>query len=182
MEELIRRIANRDEAALTELHHAMRKRIVAFAMQRLDDPYLSEEVMLETLFEVWNHASRFAGQSQVSTWILGIARHKTLDKLRAPRSPWMDDLESAHLEIASNEADNVDRLVAGERAAILENCIKKLTHLQRECMNLVFYQELALEEIAAIQACPVNTVKTRLFHARGNLRECMQSNGHGERA
>ena len=81
MEELIKKIAAKDEQALVKLHAVMHRRITVFVLQLLGTAQLAEEVMLETLFEVWNHAPKFAGDSQASTWILGIARHKALDKL-----------------------------------------------------------------------------------------------------
>ena len=182
MEELIKRIVARDEEALNELYRAMHHRIVAFAMQRLGDTGLAEEVMLETLFEVWTHAPRYAHESQASTWILGIARHKALDKLRKLRQgkPWLEEMSDEHLEIASAEMAGVERVLQAERSAALHNCIKELPPVQRECLHLVFYQEFALEDIARLQDCPPNTVKTRLFHARRKLRACLDACGHGD--
>ena len=52
----------------------MRHRIVTLVLQRLDNTTLAEEVMLETLFEIWKHTSRFAGDSLASMWIPGVTR------------------------------------------------------------------------------------------------------------
>jgi RNA polymerase sigma-70 factor, ECF subfamily len=178
MEELIKLIATRDERALAALHRIMHQRIVAFAMKRLDDKTLAEEVMLETLFEVWKHAPSYAGTSRASTWILGIARNKSYDKLRT-HNPRLEALSDEHLDIASDEVDGLERVAACERASALHDCIKQLSTVQRECVHLVFYQELAMEEIASMQNCPANTIKTRMFHARRKLRTCMEASGHG---
>lgn len=179
MEELIKQIAAGDERALIELHRVMRHRITVFAMQRLDNATLAEEVMLETLFEVWKHAPRFAGESRASTWILGIARHKALDKLRK-QSPRLDELSDEHLDIASDAVGSLEHVEICERNAALHDCIRQLPPAQRECLHLVFYQDLALPDIARLQDCPANTVKTRLFHARRKLRDCMILCGHGD--
>jgi RNA polymerase sigma-70 factor, ECF subfamily len=181
MEALIKLIAVQDEAALKELYRLMQHRIVAFAMQRLDNAELAEEVMVETLFEVWNHASRYAGHSKASTWILGIARHKALDKVRG-RNNLMEPLLDAHLEIASDEMSQLERVDAQQQDAALQGCIKQLSIVQRECVHFAFYQDLSMEDIARLQACPVNTVKTRLFHARKNLTDCMTARGHGSQS
>ena len=184
MEELIKKIAAKDEQALAKLHSLMHRRITAFALQRLGNSQLAEEVMLETLFEVWNHAPKFAGGSQASTWILGIARHKALDKLRKLQQgkPWLEEWTDEHLEIDSGEVESIERITNAELTTALHNCMKALPTLQRECLHLVFYQEFTLEDIARLQDCPPNTVKTRLFHARRKLRDCLAACGHGERS
>ena len=51
--------------------------------------------------------------------------------------------------------------------------MEALSPVQRECLYLVFYEGLSLAEVAALQDCPENTVKTRLFHARRNIRQCL---------
>ena len=60
----------------------------------------------------------------------------------------------------------------------------KLSNEHRECMHLAFYESLSLSEIASVQACPENTVKTRLFHARQKIKTCLrlllQSEGGAE--
>ncbi len=181
MEALIKLIALKDEAALGQLYRLMQHRIVAFAMQRLDNAELAEEVMVETLFEVWNHAPRYAGHSKASTWILGIARHKALDKVRG-RSILTEPLLDAHLEIASDEISQLERVDAQQQDIALQGCIEHLSVVQRECVHFAFYQDLSMEDIAQLQACPVNTVKTRLFHARKNLSNCMMAHGHGSQS
>ena len=181
MEELIKKIVAKDELALVELHRAMHRQITAFAMLKLGDMALAEEVMLETLFEVWNHAPTFAGNSSASTWILGIARHKALDKLRKTQQGklWLEEMSDEHLEIESVETGVFDRIAHAELQQALHGCIRELPTLQRECLHFVFYQELTLEDIARLQDCPPNTVKTRLFHARRKLRDCLDACGHG---
>lgn len=74
MEELIKLIVVGNARALANLHRVMHHRIVTFAIQRLDNTTRAEEVMSETLFEVWKHAPWFAGEARVSMWIAGIAR------------------------------------------------------------------------------------------------------------
>ncbi len=184
MEELVKKIAAKDEHALAKLHSVMHRRITAFALQRLGNVQLAEEVMLETLFEVWNHAPKFAGGSQASTWILGIARHKALDKLRKVHQskPWIEEWSDEYLEIDSGEAGSFERIANAERTTALHHCMKELPTVQRECLHLVFYQEFTLEDVARLQDCPPNTVKTRLFHARRKLRDCLAACGHGDRS
>jgi RNA polymerase sigma-70 factor, ECF subfamily len=174
MEDLLRRIAAKDEAALEQLYRLMAPRILAFAQRRLDDAAAADEVVSETLYEVWNHAARFRGGSQPSTWILGIARHKLLDKLRKRNSFELQEMSDEVLNIADESPGVFAELAAQQQSAQVMLCLETLPQAQRECLHLVFYEDLALAEIAEVQGCPENTVKTRLFHARRKMRECLE--------
>jgi RNA polymerase sigma-70 factor (ECF subfamily) len=149
---LMARVARKDEAALADLYRQISGTICAFALRRLSDPVGADEIVVETMYEVWRHGHRFAGQSRVTTWVLGIARHKILDRLR--------QRGSSHFETLGEEAEEV-----ADESPPVE---------QRECIHLVFYEDMSLAEIAEIQSCPTNTVKTRLFHARRKIRGCLE--------
>jgi RNA polymerase sigma-70 factor (ECF subfamily) len=174
MEDLMRRIAAKDEAALEQLYRLMAPRIFAFAQRRLDDAASSDEVVSETLYEVWNHASRFRGDSQPSTWILGIARHKLLDKLRRKTGLEFQEMDEEVLNVADESPGMFAVLAERQQRAQVALCLDALPQVQRECLHLVFFEDLALADIAAIQGCPENTVKTRLFHARRKMRDCLK--------
>lgn len=170
---LLARIAQREEAAMRELHHLFGRRVYAFALNRLHDPTESEEVVSDTLFEVWRHPERFRGESQFSTWLLGIARHKLLDRLRARRTD-EEDIDEV-IDTLQDDGPGALEVIAGaERRAGVKRCMEGLSDTHRECLNLVFYEELSLAEVASLQGCPENTVKTRLFHARQNIRRCLE--------
>ena len=171
--DLLRRVAARDEAAFAVLHRALARRVFAFAMRGLRDEGRAEEVVVDTLFEVWKHPERFDGSSQLSTWVLGIARNKMLTLARSLRSsePLSDDIVDT---LVSGDPGAFEAIAEGEREAGVKRCMEKLSAPHRECMHLVFYEGLALADVAGIQKCPENTVKTRLFHARKNIEHCLR--------
>lgn len=171
---LLERVARRDEAALADLYRQMNRPICAFALRRLSDPVAADEVVVETMFEVWRHAERFAGQSQVTTWILGIARHKVLDRLRRQGQLACEPLGEEAEEVADDRPDAYTHLVQRQQAAQVARCMEALPDEQRECIHLVFYEDMALAEVAQLQDCPENTVKTRLFHARRKIKTCLE--------
>lgn len=166
---LMIRVAAADERALAELYGHMSRKIFAFALRHVDDRDLAEGVVVETMFEVWKSASRFIGGSSVSTWILGIARHKALDEVRR-RARYVPYDETKGAQIADDCAAAFDGIAANQTREQLNECIARLPDEQRECIHLAFYEELSLAEIAEIQGVPENTVKTRLFHARRKLK------------
>ena len=108
---LIQRIAQRSDSALRELNRLVQRRIYAFALQRLGRTDEAAAVVNETLWEVWRRAASFDGSCKVTTWMLGIARYKALELMRA-RSAHADDLDSVKESLADANADPFDRIAA----------------------------------------------------------------------
>ena len=173
--DLIARIAQQDEAALVALYRQFGSRVFAFSLQRLDEPGLAEEVVSETMYEVWRHAARFRGESSASTWILGIARNKALDKLRARGHAVYEDIDDHADLLSADQPGGFERIAAAQQAEQVARCMDGLPSDQRECLHLAFYEDLPLADIADLQGCPVNTVKTRLFHARRKMKLCIET-------
>ena len=171
---LLERIGRRDESALRELHDRLARRIFLFAMARLRNEEAAETVMTDTLFEIWKHPDRFRGESRFSTWVLGIAKYKVLSALRA-EGDTHEDVDDYAETLADPNADVAGDIQAHQESRVLRDCIERLNEAQREAIQLVFFDGLALSEIASVQAVPEGTVKTRLFHARKNLKTCVQS-------
>lgn len=167
--ELLKKIGAGSEAAMRELYKAFSRKVYAYALNNLHDPAKSEEIVVDTLHEVWKHPDRFRGESKFSTWLIGIARHKMLDAFRS-RQPDYDELDES---IASDEAGAFDELAQKQRREGVRECMDKLSEEHRECLHLVFYEGFSVNEVAEIQKVPQNTVKTRLFHARQKIKTCL---------
>lgn len=171
---LLARIAARDEAAFTQLYKGFSRKLYAYAVRQVRDPTVAEEIVSDTFHEVWSHPERFRGESQFSTWLIGIARYKVLMRLRSDRAaPPSDDVDDLADLLPSGDAGPVEQIAHRQREHNVRHCIDKLGTDHRECIHLVFYEGLALAEVAQLQACPEGTVKTRLFHARQKLRHCL---------
>lgn len=170
---LVARCAERDEKALVQLHELLARRIYAFAFHRLRDEQDAETVVVDTLHEVWKSAERFRGDSLVTTWVLGIARFKGL-QLRDREPPDHDDIDDHADSLAADTEDGEAALSRWQQAQQVRNCMERLSAAHRECMQLVYYEGMGLAEVALVQHVPENTVKTRLFHARNSMRECVE--------
>ncbi|MBK7664451.1 MAG: sigma-70 family RNA polymerase sigma factor [Sterolibacteriaceae bacterium] len=161
-----------DEPAMQQLYGSFNRRVFAFALNRLNDRAEAEEVTIDTLLEVWKNPQRFRGESRFSTWLLGIAHHKVVDRLRSRRNDHVP--VDAHAELIEDQALRPDQMVeAADQRRMLTDCMDKLPDEQRECLYLVLLEGLSLDEVARIQSCPENTVKTRLFHARQKMKSCL---------
>jgi RNA polymerase sigma-70 factor, ECF subfamily len=168
--ELLTRIARGDEAALKVLHGHLGRRIYAFALNRLHDESEADAVVTDTLWEVWKHPTRFSGTSKFSTWVLGIARNKILTALR-DRAPMSEELDE---ELPTEDLGPFEQWQRQREGQAIRRCMDGLSDAHRECVQLVFFQDLSIAEVAQVQQCPENTVKTRLFHARSNLKKCLE--------
>jgi RNA polymerase sigma-70 factor, ECF subfamily len=180
---LLQRIAKGDEAALRELYLAYSRTIYAFALRRLRDAAEAEEIVVDTMHEVWRHPERFRGESKFSTWLLGIARFKLLSLIRG-REPQHEEIGELEETLDSGEEGSFEILAQKQRREAVRQCMDKLPAEQRDCLHLVFYEGYGLAEVAAVLGCPENTVKTRLFHARRKLKNALRlmlqrENGNG---
>ena len=171
---LIARIAAGDRNAFEELYHRYYQRLFGFLLRLTKRPALVEELLQETLLAVWRSSDRFAGRSAPSTWILGIAYHQAMKALTraSEREP------PAGLAFEFEEPPQPDLLFdRRERASRVGIALAQLSAEQRSVVELTFVHGFSYPEIAEILDCPVNTVKTRMFHARRRLRELLPAVG-----
>lgn len=167
--DLIARIAKRDSAALRALYMSHNVRIYRFVLHLARNETLAEDVVSETFMKVWRKASSFEGNSRVSTWLLTIARNEAISVLRRKTEAPLDEKAAAEQE---DESDTQEVVTAKkDKSAIMRACIDKLSDAHREIIDLVYYQDRSVAEIAHILDIPENTVKTRMFHARKQLSE-----------
>jgi RNA polymerase sigma-70 factor (ECF subfamily) len=172
---LLGRIERADESAFKELYRAFSRRLYAYVLRQLGDPAQAEEIVADTLYEVWRQPARFRGDSQFSTWLIGIARNKVLMAFRSRKPDSKhEDISDLAETIASEDASAFEILAQQQRREGVRSCMDKLSDDHRECVHFVFYEGLSLAEVAQLQGCPENTVKTRLFHARQKLKKCLQ--------
>ena len=166
---LVVRVVARDQAAFAELYGIYRRRLARFLARFLASPDTIDEVINDVMFVVWQNASGFELRSKVSTWIFGIAWRKALKALERQK-------RSAAPQVLPEQIGKPD-----ESAMALENrewlglALDRLVPDQRLVVELTFFAGCSYQEIAEIADCPVNTVKTRMFHARHRLRDLLVS-------
>lgn len=167
--ELLKLVAGGDRQAFQTLYLAYHRRLARF-LTRLTRRYdVAEEIINDTLWVVWCKAGQFRGESQVSTWIMGIAYRRALKALK--RLPALESTSDFPLEDLIPGSDETQR--TQELHEWLDHALGHLPPEQRLVLELTYYLGHSCAEIATIMECPVNTVKTRMFHARRKLRELM---------
>jgi RNA polymerase sigma-70 factor, ECF subfamily len=174
---LIAQVAGGDRLAMRNLYLRHERRVFRFVLRMLGDRGLAEDVLSEVFFEVWKKAEHFQGRSSVSTWLLGIARHKALTAA-ATKSRSFESLDgAAAINVADPTADQDAAMLEYERSVILQRCLEALSPEHREIIDLVYYQEMTIKQITDLLQIPENTVKTRMFYARKRLAVLVEAAG-----
>jgi len=174
-EVLIGRIATGDRLAMQVLFARHHVRIYRFVLRLVRDESVAEDLISEVFLDVWRQAGRFEGRSQVSTWLLAIARFKALSALRRRPDEELDDETAEAIEDPSDDPEKA--LEKKDKSAAIRKCLEKLSAEHREIIDLVYYHEKSVEEVAQIVGIPENTVKTRMFYARKRLAELLKVAG-----
>jgi RNA polymerase sigma-70 factor (ECF subfamily) len=172
---LIRSIAAGDKHAMQILFARHNVRVFRFIARFVEDKSAAEDLVSEVFLDVWRQAGRFQGRSQVTTWLLAIARNKALSALQRRSTEELDEEVVAAVEDTHNDPEIA--IHARQTSAILLNCLAQLSPPHREVIDLVYYHEKSTDEVAEITGVPQNTVKTRMFYARKRIAELMAAHG-----
>ena len=174
-EMLLEKIAAGDRTAMHTLYARHNVRVYRFVLRMLRDTAAAEDLVSQVFLDVWRTAGQFEGRSQVSTWLLSIARFKSLTALRQRKHEDIDQDDVMQIADTSDTPEaSLDRSRTG---AILRACVAKLSPAHREIVSLVYYHEKSVEEVAGLIGIPASTVKTRMFYARKQLAELLKSAG-----
>ena len=159
---LLDAVRGRDRRAFAELYRRYHPRLFGYLRRLLANPAIVEEVVDDVMFVVWTDAGRFERRSPVSTWIFGIAYRKAMDALR----------REGRYQAPLDRGADVAAVAAGphrEYEAVHAG-LAALSPDHRQVVELTYFCGFSYREIAEIADCPVNTVKTRMYHARRRLK------------
>ena len=160
---LLELVANRDREALTRLYEVYHERLFKFVFRLTQSHAQTEELVNDIMLAVWRGAGNYRGDSKPSTWIFGIAYRQALKRLSRKQLKI-----SSRIDVEQISDSSVHTV---EQEDWVRRGLDELPTAQRMAVELVFYLGLSYEEVAAVTECPVNTVKTRMFHARRKLKE-----------
>ncbi len=173
--DLIARIRAGDQLALQTLYGRHHVKVFRFALRLLRNEPSAEDVVSEVFIDVWRNGAHFEGRSEASTWLLAIARNKAFSILRRRKDDELDEESAAAIE---DQADGPEvTLQKKSKGELLRACLAALSPRHREVIDLVYYHDKSIEEVALIVGAPEGTVKTRMFHARKRLSELAKAAG-----
>ncbi len=172
-DDLLVRVARGDEAAFAALYDALGATVFGMARRVIRDPARAEEVAQEVFLQVWQTAVRFdPARGTAKSWVLTLAHRRAVDAVR-------------HDQAATNRENSYDWSPGVDHDQVLETvtirleheqvrrCLEGLTELQREAVNLAYYQGYTYAEVAQVLGANPATVKTRMRDGLVRLRDCM---------
>lgn len=162
---LVGRIGAGEMQAFEALYRLYHPRLTRFLDRMTRRPALVDEALNDTFLVVWHGACGFGARSKVSTWIFGIAYRKALKALRRFDVPLADEEADAPIEPGPEQ-----RCSDAELKLVLLRTLDRLSPEHRAVVDLAYFHGLDYREIAEVADCPVNTVKTRMFYARRQLK------------
>jgi RNA polymerase sigma-70 factor (ECF subfamily) len=166
---LLAGVARRERTDFEALYKLYHRPLERFLFRMSVSPDLAGEIINDTFYVVWSNASRFRGESRVSTWIMGIAYRRALKALQRSRSIAQLEDDEAFGTTDADDRSNVNR----ELEDWIFQGLNELPAEQRAAVELVYYFGHSLEEIGEIMGCRASTIKARMFHARARLRSVL---------
>ena len=166
-ETLIEQIVAGSKPAMQALFARHRTYVYRWLLRFVSNETLAEDLLSEVFLDVWRQAGRFQRRSSVSTWLLAIARHKALSARRRRTGAELDEKIEATVADPANDPEAA--LQEKDRAEVLRRALIRLSSEHREVIDLVYYHEKSVDEVAHILDVPPATVKTRMFYARKKL-------------
>lgn len=172
---LLRRVAEGDRAALKQIYDRFQRPLVAYLSRFVRDMAVAEELAAEVMVGIWRQSARFEGRSSLDTWVFGIAHHKAVSWLRKRRD---EEMPEGAAEALVDDAPTPETR-ANDRGLtdMMARLIARLPSEQQAVLQLSYFQEMPVEQVAEVIGCPVNTVKTRMYYARQHLKKMLAAEG-----
>lgn len=184
-EQLMKRVANGDAAALETLYEQYAPAVLGLALKMLGDRPSAEEVVQETFWRVWRNAASFCEQQGAFPgWLFGITRNLSIDTWRRRKArpqPIFDGNEEQQLEDSPDlQADVTESAWTAMKHLQVRQALNALPQAQREVVEMAFFGGMTRQEIAEAMGVPLGTIHTRARLGLQKLREALQEQGFEE--
>jgi RNA polymerase sigma-70 factor (ECF subfamily) len=176
---LLEQVARQDRRAFEVLYRRYYRRVFHFVARLVRQEAAAEEVVSDVMFAVWQGAGSFQGASSVSTWMLGIAYRQAMKLIEKNRKHSVvdsnDEVLAATVDVHP-DADPELAAMSDSYSALLQTGLSGLQPHHRVVVELTAMGH-SYGEISQVIGCPENTVKTRMFHARLQLKRYLDAVG-----
>lgn len=177
LNKLLENVKSADRTAVEALYRHFYSPVYAFVSMHIYDSGAAEEIVDDVFMVVFTSVSEFRGQAAFKTWLLGIAKnlcHNWLRKMSREPAHQLGSTENQLATLIDQDMPVLDQLERDERQAIIQLCMGRLPFHQRETLFWVYFEDMALAQVAQILQCTTGTVKSRLFYAKSKMAECVK--------
>ena len=164
---------NGNDACFEELYKRYYDKIYALARTTVKNDSDAQDVLQATFVKAWQNLGSLGDPAAFNTWLGRIALNECYTLLRRQKPAVSIDEQGEEGEVMQLESDLMlpaEYAERGDLSARLGKIIGELSEVQRETVVLFYYEEMTVEEIAAVMDCSPGTVKSRLFLARKALK------------
>lgn len=174
LDALLRRVAQRDRAAFAAFYDATRSRVYGMVVRVLRDRGYSEETTQDIYLQVWRTAESYDPASgSALAWLLTLAHRRAVDRVRSEQAASQRESRYGAASV-ERETDYVsDAVISGEERERVAACLDGLSEVQRECIELAYYQGLTYIQVSERLSANLATVKSRMRDALRGLRNCL---------
>jgi RNA polymerase sigma-70 factor, ECF subfamily len=174
LDALLRRVARRDADAFAAFYDDTRARVYGLVTRVLRDPGYSEETTQEVYLQVWRSAENFdpAAGSALS-WLMTLAHRRAVDRVRSEQAASQRNSRygAATVDLPTDHVS--DAVILSDERRQVTRCLDGLTDLQRECIQMAYYDGLTYVQVSERLAANLATVKSRMRDALRGLRNCL---------
>jgi RNA polymerase sigma-70 factor, ECF subfamily len=174
LDALLRRVAHHDSEAFAALYDATRSRVYGMVTRVLRDRGYSEETTQDVYLQVWRTAESYDPASgSALAWMLTLAHRRAVDRVRSEQAASQRDSRYGAATVERDSDHVVDAVLSGEERQRVTACLDGLTGVQRECIELAYYQGLTYVQVSERLSANLATVKSRMRDALRGLRNCL---------
>jgi RNA polymerase sigma-70 factor, ECF subfamily len=174
LDALLRRVAQRDADAFAAFYDSTRARVYGLITRVLRDRGYSEETTQEVYLQVWRSADSYdATSGSALAWLMTLAHRRAVDRVRAEQAASQRDSRygAANVEPAADHVSDTV-ILRDERRQVAE-CLDGLTDVQRQCIELAYYDGLTYVQVSKRLSANLATIKSRMRDALRGLRNCL---------
>ncbi|HUL33837.1 MAG TPA: RNA polymerase sigma factor [Candidatus Eisenbacteria bacterium] len=171
-------LQKRDPELLDRLIELHQHRLYRYLLFLTGNAALAEDLFQETWIRVLERGAQYNGKSKFESWLFAIARNLVIDVSRRKRTASLEEMGDPESDVPYDPPDEsaasvLQMLVSRENAQAVQTSLLKIPAYYREVLLLRFHEELGLEEIAAVTATPISTVKSRLYRGLSALKKAL---------
>jgi RNA polymerase sigma-70 factor (ECF subfamily) len=170
--ELLNRIGDGDQTALSELYDRYARLIYAFAYKILGSVEEAEEIVLDVFSQVWKNPQSYnAKRGRIETWLFVMARSRSLDRLRRlKKMPESTQIDLSKL-LTNATSQPLEQALQQEKRELVLAALEDLPTEQRQAIELAYFEGLSSTQIADRVGQPLGTIKTRIRLGLNKMRQ-----------
>lgn len=166
----LEKVAEGDRVAFRSLYLAVGPKLFSICKRLMRDHASAEDALQDVMVRIWEKSPLFdRAKGDAMGWMVAVARSVIFNRLARKPAPALSLSEKEIAEVVERLSTGVDPAVGQD----LRRCLAALKEEQRLCVVMAYHYGLTYEELSAISAVPVGTVKTWIHRAIGQLQTCL---------